>query len=167
MSAVSERERQVEEALTTRKRQVKQLERVDAWLEANRDGRTHHGYGLSVKEHKVWCKCEPDDPHDWSGFVCRCGYELVRECFWQDAEHIASEHDFSVTSAGRSGGWLVVSPQPHMDDLWESEQREWCERFAAFALEIEELHASTRASYERGEHPNGERLAELLADEED
>lgn len=168
MSAVSERERQVEEALTTRKRQIEQLARVTAWLEANRDGRTHHGYGLCVKEHKVWCKCEPDDPHDWSGFVCRCGYELVREGFWQDAGHIAGEHGFEdVNSAGRNSGWLVVRPQPSMDDWWEDEQREWLERLAAFALDIEELHASTRASYERGEHPNGERLAELMADEED
>lgn len=167
MSAVTERERQVEEALTTRKRQIEQLERVNEWLEANSNGRTHHGYGLCVKEHKLWCKCEPDDPHDWSNFRCKCGYELVREGFWQDAEHIAAEHGLSVHSAGRSSGWLIADPQPHMDDWWEHEQRAWLESFAAFALEIEELHASTRASYERGEHPSGEKLSVLMAEYEE
>lgn len=165
MSAVSERKRQVEEALTTRKRQVEQAARVAEWLGANENGRTHHGYGLCVKEHKVWCKCEPEDRFDWSNFVCKCGFELVREGFWEDAGEIAHGHGFDdVHSAGRNSGWLVVHPQPHMDDWWEEEQNEWLERLAAFALDIEELHEHTRASYVRGEHVSGEKLSVLMAE---
>lgn len=165
MSAVSERKRQVEEVLRTRERQVEQAVRVSEWLEANRNGRTHHGYGLSVKEHKAWCKCEPEDRYDWSNFTCTCGYELVRESFWEDAGFIASEYDFAdVFSAGRSGGWLTVAPQPNMDDWWEHEQQEWLDRFAAFALEIEELHERTREAFLRGEHVSGDRLDDILAD---
>lgn len=164
MSAVTERERQVQEALTTRERQIEDAERLDAWLQEFRNGRTHHGYGVCVKEHKAMCACEPENPSDWSNVVCKCGFEHVREGFWEDAKHIASEHDFDVTSAGRQGGWLVVSREPPMDDWWEEEQRAWLERFAAFALEIQELHENTREAYMRGEHLSGEKLADMMAD---
>jgi hypothetical protein len=160
---VSERKRQVEEALTTRRRQVEQAVRANDWLESNGNGHTHHGYGLCVKLRDCWCKCEPENPYDWSNFRCACGYELMRESFWEDAGHIASEHDFAdANSAGRNGGWLVVNPQPHMDDWWEDEQRAWLERLAAFALDIEELLTHYREAWGRGEHASGEKLADLL-----
>lgn len=168
---MSARAAQVERVLATRKRQVEQQLRVDRWLEANENGRTHHGYGLCVKDRKHYCKCEPED-RDWSNFTsaftCKCGYELVRETFWQDAEWIAQhDHGFDdVCSAGRSGGWLVVVPQPHMDDWWEEDQREWLERLAAFALDIENLLERTSEAFEKGLHVSGEKLADVLSQAE-
>jgi hypothetical protein len=162
---VSARAEQVQEAAATRERQVEQARACHDWLEANENGRTHHGYGLCVKVRDCWCTCEPEDRFDWSNFRCTCGYELVREGFWEDAGHIASEHDFAdANSAGRNSGWLVVNPQPHMDDWWEDEQHEWLERLAAFALDIEELLTGYREAWARGEHVSGDKLADILAD---
>lgn len=162
---MSARAAQVERVLGMRKRQVEQALRAAAWLEENNDGRTHHGYGLCVKDHKHYCTCEPEDRFDWS-HRCKCGYELTREGFWQDAEHIGGEHGFDVCSAGRSGGWLIVRDQPNIDDMWEEEQREWHERFAAFALDIEELLRTTGEAYDKGLHVSGEKLADILSQAE-
>lgn len=166
---MSARAAQVERVLGMRQRQVEQALRVSEWLDEH-SGRTHHGYGLCVKQRRHFCECEPED-QGWSNFTssftCKCGYELARETFWQDAEHIAGEHDFEgVTSAGRQGGWLVVQPQPRMDDWWEEEQREWLERLAAFALDIEELLRSTCEAYDKGLHVSGEPLADILSQAE-
>jgi hypothetical protein len=165
---MSARAAQVERVLGTRKRQIEQAIRVQEWLDEHTQGRTHHGYGVCVKQRRHFCKCEPED-RDWSNFTsaftCKCGYELVRECFWQDAEWLAQhEHDFEdVLSAGRSGGWLVVVPQPQIEDMWEHEIQEWLERFAAFALDIEDLLRRTCEAYDRGEAPDGSKLEDLLS----
>jgi hypothetical protein len=165
MSAKSARVEQVRETLETRRRQVEQAARVDEWLRENENGRTHHGYGLCVKVRDCWCTCEPEDRFDWSNFRCTCGHQLMCESFWEDAGLIASDYDFAdANSAGRNSGWLVVNPQPRMDDWWEEEQREWLERLAAFALDIEQLLKDYREAWARGEHVSGDKLADILGD---
>lgn len=132
MRRMSARSEQVAEARATRARQVADECKIDELLERQP---THHGYAIDVKYHGMnWCECY---------HPCVCGYEHIRQSFWRDAEHLAGEHGFKdVWAEGRSGGWLVVDPQPDTDNMYEHELEEWLhERFGPFALEIGRLFA--------------------------
>ena len=97
--------------------------------------KTHHGWGLCVKDRSkydiLWRDEERFAPLteqevEWA-------YEDCQQQFWEDANELAREHGYkAVYSEGRSGGWLVIDPQPRMDDMWEHEQEEWIAEFAKF-----------------------------------
>lgn len=158
------RERQAAELLATRERQVARFETIERLIE---DGtmRTHHGWGVCVKAHDVNCECEPDEPFSWDSFHCACGYELAREVFWQDAHELAGQWGFvGVYSAGRGGGYCLVNPQPHMDDMWEADQHDYLhERLGPFVLDVLANLEQARKLFKRGRLVTGETIADAFA----
>lgn len=140
---MSARERQIAEALATRERQVERHADIERLLEQQP---THHGWGVSVKDHQLW----RDDDDDRAA---ERAYNRAKDEFWKAAERLAREHGFiDVYAAGRSGGWCVIHPQPDVENMWEATMYEWTwTKFAPWALAIRELLRDVRAAYERGE----------------
>lgn len=173
--AKSRREEQVEHALGTRRRQAARVAAIEDLIGPiehdpdfgecadGKDLRTHHGWGVCVKTYEIGCRCEMV----YGRFACSCGYEIVRETFWEDVEHIASEYDFAIRSEGRSGGYVVINrdSMPSLDDIWPRERTEFFrERLAPFVLDVREYQAGAIAAFKRGEHISGEKIATMLAE---
>lgn len=144
------RDRQIREAMRTRERQVERALRVDALIE-NGDLSTHHGWGIEVKDHDGLALTWKAEQRGVAEHEVEAAYEMVREAFWRDAGDIAADHDFrGVHSAGRSGGYCLVDPQPHMDDMYETERDEYLRtRLGPWALDILDVIPSLRAMLEQ------------------
>lgn len=158
--AVTARARQIREALKTRERQVERAVRVDELLADGHILRTHHGYGLNVKDHDsrslLWKTetriGEADLPSTANGHG-RAGavYEMWRETFWRDAGELAGEHGFrGVHSAGRQSGYCLVDPQPATDDMYEEDLDEFLRtRLGPWACDVQDLIFTLRLELER------------------
>lgn len=115
---------------------------------------THHGYAVNVKSHGRY-----DYSDALSDEEAQMVWDDVAERFWDDADSAARQAGFQgVYSEGRMGGWCVLHPQPHTEDMWPEDVARWeAETFRPFERVILSLLAEYEAEARDALREAGER----------